>query len=295
MAGPQKSPVGARNVHRPVTPVPPRDAAKAIHRTLAPNLHTTQQMNALSNSIAVKIGEWSKDGAGAVEGLRTGAMTTRWAGESTQALKAATRHMRVMGQMGRDVARMTREIEFAREAVRSFKSPAAASAIAFMQPALTAAQGAYEQERALWRGYLNMAREYSVYSESGLGKFALGAEKFLSKSSIGRGLLEHGGTILSARWVDRGLKGVGAGIAAVKGYEDSVLKTRTGKAASAATAGALSLGTDVAMGQAALAGRIHPAALLFDPAVKYGAQALGLGDAGDKITFGKWPKARPTS
>jgi hypothetical protein len=42
------------------------------------------------------------------------------------------------------------------------------------------------------------------------------------------------------------------------------------------------------MRAAILAGRASPAAALFDPAVKYGAKAVGLGDAGDKITIGKF-------
>lgn len=288
MIGARHVPVGAPNVHRPAAIPATQTAASAIHRTLAPNLHTARQMSSLSESLGVKIAEAAKDAGGALDAVGGAGATTRLARAGGDALKAATRHMSAMGQIGRDVTRMTREVGLAEEAVRSFKSPAAASALVFMKPALAAAEGVYEQEKALWYGYLKLSQEYSVHSETGIGKFALGAEKIVSKSLIGRGLLETGGKILSNRWVDGGLKGVGAGIAAIKGYEDSVLKSRAGKAVSAATSGLLSLGTDVAMSKAALAGKVHPAALLFDPAVKYGAQAIGLGDAGDKITFGKW-------
>jgi hypothetical protein len=209
-------------------------------------------------------------------------------GGELRALAGAAAHAKVSGQIGFDLVRARVAVSQAEEAAQIFKSAAAESALVFMRPELQRLQHAFESERAYTREYRQIAaglrEQLGSASVSKLGQLALAAEKVASRSSIGRSILSTG-KLLAQPWVSKSLFVLGVGIASIKGYVEAPTNAVQWKVGYGVGAGSLSGLADAGLAAGVARGG-NPAALLYDPAVKYGAKALGFGDAGDKLTIG---------
>jgi hypothetical protein len=291
----QRTNVSTPAVIKPRTDLDVRGTAGQISSAIRPILHEVAPMLAAGSAIAAAVhnpalldsAEKLKDFGGLAEPIAHAVHSTERAQGAGRALDAAAKHARVAGQIGFDLARTRREIGLAEQLATRLKSPAAESALVFMRPSLHRLQSDFERERYFVRRYREIARQLKGADSSMVGKAALEVEKIAEKSVIGRTLLSAG-RILVNPLVAKALLVVGVGVAGIKGYEEAPTDARAWKVAHGIGAGASSFVADAGMGAAILAGRANPAAALFDPAVKYGAKAVGLGDAGDKITIGKF-------
>lgn len=231
------------------------------------------------------------DAAGALSTLHDAARATERSNGAVRALAGAKAHAIVAGQVGFDLVRARVAVSKAEEAVRLFKSPAADSALVFMRPELQQLEAAFDGERVYQRRYRQIAAGLHLKlggaRASKLGEFALAAEKVASQSGIGRSILSTG-KILALPWVSRSLLVLGVGISAVEGALDAPTQSPNWQKTYGATAGAFAGVAEMRLEAAVSKRGANPAALLFDPAVTFGARALGLGDAGEKITIGKF-------
>lgn len=287
-------------VHIARSPAPPypAEAARSFQKELAPFGHEAQHIGALADRIAlndVKNGNawvtYGKDTASFIDGVGKAGEYTKKAQDAARAAQAVPKHMYAVAQMGSGLQKLRREMLIAEVGAKHFKSDACASALVFMRREFLVAEDAFRRERSMWYGYSSVVKDHASSlhhkSETTLGKMALGAEKYLAKSSLGRQLLDKG-KIVSNPSVGKALIGVGVASAAIRGYDDSVLTSTLGKVGSAVTGGAIALGTDLATVELVATRGVHPAVALFDPIVTYGAAALGQKEEGEKYTFGKW-------
>lgn len=262
-----------------------RAVATRIAQAATPMLQQAQECRAVGRVFAAGAAsvDSAKDIHGVAEAVRDAARSTQRAQGAARALQAASAHARIAGQMGLDLARMRVEVAKAEEAVRVFRSPAAQSALQFLRPSVLQAQVAFESERYFQIQFQSIARRLRDGRSSALGEAALAAEKVASKSSIGRGLLATG-RLVTRSAVGNALIVVGIGVASFNGYKEAPTRSVPWKAGFGAAAGAASMLTEFGPKAAVMAGRANPAALLFDPAVKYGARAMGYGAAGEHLT-----------
>jgi hypothetical protein len=207
----------------------------------------------------------------------------------TRALTSAAAHARIAGQIGFDLARARIAISQTEEIARVFKSRAAESALVFMRPELQKLQLAFESERLHQSQYRKIAVELGLEIEgatsSRLGEFALAAEKVASRSPLGRSILATG-KFLANPTVAKSMVALGIGIASIKGYVDAETHSKAWKVGYGVGAGLASGVADAGLAASVATRGGSPASLLFDPAVKYGATALGHGELGDRLTIG---------
>src|SRR5579872_6863320 len=270
-------------------------SARRIVSQVAPLLNQVQNSRqfgslAAAGRVALEHGENAKDlrDTGATIFEAAARANQRVAGEA-RALAGAAAHAKVAGQIGFDLVRARIAVSQAEETLRMFKSPAAESALVFMRPEMHKLQAAFESERAFQSKYHEIARSLRNElngSASRLGEIALSAEKAASKSAIGRSILATG-KVLTNEWIGRSLMVLGLGIASFKGFQEAPTNSTRWKIAYGAGAGVAARLSDAGLAAAFPRGE-NPVALLYDPAVKYGAKALGFGDVGDKLTIGKF-------
>jgi hypothetical protein len=282
--------------------VNPAAIAKSIARKIAPYLNEANQLHAVGGALingatsaaAIAVFEKTNEALGVLDATRQvlegAARSTKRAQGAARALDAAAKHAKAAGQIGFDVVRLRVEVAKAEAAVKALKSEAAASALVFMRPALQEAQAAFESERYFQKGYAEIAAKLKDGKSSALGEMAIAAEKLAEKSTIGRGLLATG-KFLTSEGITKPLLVIGIGVAAIKGYQETTDKSVIWKTAGGAISGVTALAKDGGMGAAVAAGRMNPAALLFDPAVEHGARALGFKDEGKKLTIGSFYEA----
>jgi hypothetical protein len=271
------------------------ESARRIASQVVPVLNQVQNSRqfgclAAAGRAALEYGEKAKDlrDAGATVFEAAARANQRVAGEA-RALAGAAAHAKVAGQIGFDLVRARIAVSQAEETLRMFKSPAAESALVFMRPEMHKLQAAFESERAFQSKYREIASSLQNElngSASRLGELALSAEKVASKSAIGRSILATG-KVLTNEWIGRSLMVLGLGIASFKGFQEAPTNSTRWKIAYGASAGVGARLSDAGMGAAVARGE-NPVALLYDPTIKYGAKALGFGDAGDKLTIGKF-------
>jgi len=269
------------------------DIAGEIARRAVPTLHEVQQVLAVGRTMAAgaisagALVDTAVDVGDIAGVLKDAAQSNKRADGAARALQAASAHARVAGQLGFDLVRVRIEVSKAEAAVRTLKSPAAASALVFLQPSLRQAQSAFESERFFQRNFRDIAVKLQNGGRSAVGEAALAAEKLASKSVIGRGLLTFG-RVLTKPLVANTLMAVGVGVASIKGYDEAPTQSERWKMGYGAAGGAVSWISDKGLTVAVAAGRLNPAALLFDPAVKYGAKAFGEAKLGDQLTIGSF-------
>ena len=292
-----RTPSGSRlsspGLVRPIGDIPIDEIAKRVARRVTPDLRSVQGLIAFSSLAAGAVGGMGvetatliKDFGGAANSAaevahRASELTGMRLSGERRALAAAATHARVAGQLGFDLVRARVAVAQAEEVVQHFKSSAAQSALTFMRPELGRLQAAFESERSVQGKYLEIMRSLRSKSSS-LGVLAHAAESTASKTMMGRSLLATG-KLLIHPWVGKSLIVLGVGIAAIKGGSEAPTASNAWKAGYG-TAGGIAAGvSDIGLGQAA---RGNPLALFYDPAVKYGAKAMGYGEAGDKLTIG---------
>lgn len=275
------------------------EIAGRVVREVMPTLRQAQvfrSFGALASAQA--LGGGTLDGAALVKDLGSaggtihdiaragGRVAGQRMGGEARALAGAAAHAKVAGQIGFDLVRARVAVSQAEEAVRAFRSPAAESALVFMRPELRRLRSAFEGERASQRSYQQIAdglADKLGSASSRLGKAALAAEA-ASRSVVGRTIMATG-RMLAHPWIGWSLVALGVGVASIKGGREAPTDAAPWKAAYGAAAGAAAGLVDIRL--PLVVGRTSPA-LLYDPAVKYGAQALGLGEAGDKLTIGRF-------
>jgi hypothetical protein len=206
----------------------------------------------------------------------------RLAGEA-RALAGAAAHAKIAGQIGFELVRARIAVSQAEEISRRFRSPAAESALAFMRPELHRLQAAFDAERAHQLSYQSIANRLRAAIGDGkasrIGEVAIAAEKTASRSALGRALL-GAGRFMASKEVTRSLTVLGIALASFKGFSEAPTKAVGWKLAGGATQGAFSFAADRAVTS------INPAAALIDPAIKFGAKAMGAAEAGDHLTIG---------
>lgn len=281
-------------VNRPGLIRPPRQlsvrnfALRTASQTML-ILHDVQGcvlLGSLASAEALGAGTLVKD-FGGLGAIYDAARANERAGGELRALAGAAAHAKLSGQMGFDLVRARVAVSQAEEAVQTFKSAAAESALVFMRPELQRLQHAFDSERAYTREYRQIAaglrEKLGSTSVSKLGELASAAEKVASRSSVGRSILSTG-KFLTQPWVTKSLFVLGVGIASIKGYVEAPTNAVQWKVGYSVGAGSLSSLADAGLAKIVARGG-NPAALLYDPAVMYGAKALGFGDAGGKLTI----------
>jgi hypothetical protein len=276
-----------------------RQVAARIAREAVPVLNSAQAFRGFCSLVStqslsqVALGgaDFIRDVGGAADAIYSAARVNERLGGEARALAGAAAHAKVAGQLGFDLARARVAVTQVEVAARAFKSPAAESALVFMRPELHRLEAAFESERVFQSSYQKIASGLRGKLEAGakassLGDVALAAEKIASRSAVGRGIMSTG-RVLSNPWVSRSLIVLGIGIAMLKGHSDAPTNSEQWKLGYGVAAG-ISLGvSEVRLGQAVAMGRANPLVLLYDPAVKYGAKALGYKEKdADKYTIG---------
>jgi hypothetical protein len=195
------------------------DIARRMALQMTPTLHDAKGFKTAALAIgkaAVGPATLVKDFAGAGGAIYDAARANERIAGQARALAGAAAHSKVAGQIGFDLVRARIAVSQAEEIARTFKSPAAESALVFMRPELQKLQSAFESERIYLHKYREIAvgldRKIEGAASSRLGEFALAAEKVASKSSVGRSIIATG-RFLSHPWIANSLVAVGIGIA----------------------------------------------------------------------------------
>ena len=265
------------------------DIARRVALQITPTLRDAKGFKTAALAIgkaAVGPATLVKDIAGAGGAIYDAARANERIAGQARALAGAAAHSKVAGQIGFDLVRARIAVSQAEEIGRTFKSPAAESALVFMRPELQKLQSAFESERIYMHKYREIAvglnRKIGGATSSRLGEFALAAEKVASKSSVGRSIIATR-RVLSYPWIAHSLVALGIGIASFNGYVEAETNSKAWKFGYGAGAGFTSGVADLGLAEAVAARGTNPAALLYDPVVKYGPKALGYGKLGDRL------------
>ena len=229
--------------------------------------------------------EWTRAGKSAEKAVKFLQIAQKHANAEIAASNLFLRHLAASRQLGDEYARALAVIGDARAKAR-LGSKAAESALTFMEPHLNASREAWKAAHSRASSYQSVMAKYSGSPVTSIGKFARDAERLMEGNAAGRLMLQSG-RVLNSKMVSQGLKKVGWLATALDQHNKSPFKSGVGRIIDSVAHASAQTVVSGAISTAVMAGRMSPAALVFDPAVTYGARAIGLGDMGEKLTIGK--------
>jgi uncharacterized protein YodC (DUF2158 family) len=150
------------------------------------------------------------------------------------------------------------------------------------------ARSIQQQHRSMYHGYLRIADAYKGSSPSTLGRMAVAVENLMGKTTAGQKLLSSG-KLLANPILLKSMTLIGGAASGIQAYHNSSSKSDEGKSVTAAMTASFVTSKELYIGARVASGTLNPLALVYDPLVKYGGQAIGLDkETAEGLTVGKW-------